>query len=354
MSQQQTELIQKAEEIALLLVMLGESDGQGLAMVANLCEDLCQKAEAIKELQRMTTSWKWIKSQGISEPSSKTIQLLNKFASAANALLAGSTSVEFPFDDTSSKTSSSASTVESPFAEKDESLLAEFVETHSLLLEEFDSSLLEAMVFDPSATQELVDATTAAKRYLHNLKGDAGSLGLGDIERVCHFLEDCLMGTMINAFGGELFAFKEWCTERLADIVERRPFSITGAAFIERIEKSRSRSSSSTQSTTSQPAPSAVARPAMGKSATPELPPQYTMSGDKEIFTEFAAEAEEHLASVETTILESEGTFQKEEVDTIFRAVHSVKGGSAYFTLTEMTRTSHTLENILSEARDGQ
>lgn len=80
----------------------------------------------------------------------------------------------------------------------------------------------------------------------------------------------------------------------------------------------------------------------------------YVISGEKDILVEFAAEAEEHLANVEEIILDSSGSYTKESIDTIFRGVHSLKGGSAYFTLEEITKTSHLLESILDEVRNDQ
>ena len=54
-------------------------------------------------------------------------------------------------------------------------------------------------------------------------------------------------------------------------------------------------------------------------SAKSEVKPEstYTISGDAELFLEFAVEAEDHLGSVESTVLNAEGNYDKDAVDNI-------------------------------------
>jgi two-component system chemotaxis sensor kinase CheA len=84
-----------------------------------------------------------------------------------------------------------------------------------------------------------------------------------------------------------------------------------------------------------------------------DIAPHYAIEGDLDILQEFGTECEEHINAIEQVILEAEGQYAKDAIDTIFRGIHSIKGGSAYFNLQEMKKCSHLLEDMLHEVRDG-
>lgn len=80
----------------------------------------------------------------------------------------------------------------------------------------------------------------------------------------------------------------------------------------------------------------------------------YTLEGDAEIYSEFVAEATDHLSQMESAILDANGSYGSEVIDQIFRAIHSIKGTSAYFKYTEVTEISHITENLLDQCRAGK
>jgi two-component system chemotaxis sensor kinase CheA len=69
----------------------------------------------------------------------------------------------------------------------------------------------------------------------------------------------------------------------------------------------------------------------------------------------FFDEASEHLASMEGLLLaldlERPG---KEELNAIFRAAHSIKGGAGTFGFTDMTEVTHVAETLLDRVRKGE
>jgi two-component system chemotaxis sensor kinase CheA len=68
----------------------------------------------------------------------------------------------------------------------------------------------------------------------------------------------------------------------------------------------------------------------------------------------FFDEAMEHVANIETTLLELEGNSGDPELlNRIFRAAHSIKGGSGTFGLGDVTRFTHALESLLDPLRQG-
>lgn len=69
----------------------------------------------------------------------------------------------------------------------------------------------------------------------------------------------------------------------------------------------------------------------------------------------FFEEAAEHLNTMETGLLAlDKGAEDPELLHTIFRAAHSIKGGSGSFGFTEIADFTHVLENLLDRLRDGR
>jgi len=75
---------------------------------------------------------------------------------------------------------------------------------------------------------------------------------------------------------------------------------------------------------------------------------------DDEILQIFYEEAREHLDGIEDDllILEEQGADVDEElINSIFRAIHTIKGGCGFFGLTKLSSLSHSMENILDRIR---
>ncbi len=69
----------------------------------------------------------------------------------------------------------------------------------------------------------------------------------------------------------------------------------------------------------------------------------------------FFEESAEHLAEMERLLLEMDvDSPDIEEMNAIFRAAHSIKGGSGTFGFTDMTEVTHVLENLLDRLRKGE
>lgn len=69
----------------------------------------------------------------------------------------------------------------------------------------------------------------------------------------------------------------------------------------------------------------------------------------------FFVEAIELLAQMEQLLLEIDiASPDSEQLNAIFRAAHSIKGGAATFGFTALTETTHVLETLLDRARHGQ
>jgi two-component system chemotaxis sensor kinase CheA len=74
-----------------------------------------------------------------------------------------------------------------------------------------------------------------------------------------------------------------------------------------------------------------------------------------QFFQVFFDETEEHLLALETLLLGVDRMAPVgEDLNAIFRAVHSIKGGSATFGFNDMTEVTHVLENLLDRVRKNE
>jgi len=78
---------------------------------------------------------------------------------------------------------------------------------------------------------------------------------------------------------------------------------------------------------------------------------------DDELLGVFVNEAREHLSTIETDLLsieESGVTVDKDVVNKVFRAAHSIKGASSFFGLHKVKELAHMLETVLDMLRSGE
>ena len=75
---------------------------------------------------------------------------------------------------------------------------------------------------------------------------------------------------------------------------------------------------------------------------------------DREAFSCFVDEAEEHLCEAERNLLALEQTPEDGELlNSIFRAFHTLKGAAAYPNLPDIIQVAHAIENMFDAVRDG-
>ena len=78
----------------------------------------------------------------------------------------------------------------------------------------------------------------------------------------------------------------------------------------------------------------------------------YLDPNNEELLKDFFAEAEQQVEQLESNILviENDPT-NHEAIDEIFRAAHTLKGGSATVEMMELSHFTHTVEDVLDEIR---
>jgi two-component system, chemotaxis family, sensor kinase CheA len=76
------------------------------------------------------------------------------------------------------------------------------------------------------------------------------------------------------------------------------------------------------------------------------------MSQD-DVFRSFLSEMGDRLDDFEQALSRLEREFSLDTVNELFRAIHTIKGGAGFFDLTNITRISHQMEDLLSRIRAG-
>ena len=73
------------------------------------------------------------------------------------------------------------------------------------------------------------------------------------------------------------------------------------------------------------------------------------------LLEDFLIETGEHLAELESTLLQLESEPDRRDVlDDIFRSIHTIKGAAGFVGLEKISELSHKLENLLELLRQGQ
>ncbi len=87
----------------------------------------------------------------------------------------------------------------------------------------------------------------------------------------------------------------------------------------------------------------------------PQVPERELSEEDVQILTDFVAESMENLESIEVSLVDlEEDPTNQETINAIFRPFHTIKGVSGFLSLNKINRLSHSTENLLDSARQGE
>jgi two-component system chemotaxis sensor kinase CheA len=87
----------------------------------------------------------------------------------------------------------------------------------------------------------------------------------------------------------------------------------------------------------------------------PEADPVILLDQEKELYSDFVGESKEHLEAIEVGMVDLEANPDDREIlNTIFRAFHTIKGVSGFLNLGDVNDLAHRTENLLDLARKGE
>jgi two-component system chemotaxis sensor kinase CheA len=144
-------------------------------------------------------------------------------------------------------------------------------------------------------------------------------------------------------------AFDQPCLDRLRQLVEWFPVALAAIKDGQPVPATGD----------SQVVPAAVGRPA---SASPHEPApasdvllELNLGENRELLTEFYAEAVDHLQQIEAALLALEHRpDEPEALSSIFRSFHTIKGNAGFLGLVPMHTLAHEVESLLDLARNHQ
>ena len=231
----------------------------------------------------------------------------------------------------------------------DEDILKQFLQSQPSLLEEFEGKVLDLENGDKEAGKEI-------RRNLHTWKGEAGVLGLMSLQGFIHNVESLLAEN--DSAAGEvsidgLFAVKDFLAQyfKVLESGDIPSFNQEDAdkiySLFNQTDKAESEADVEEKEEKQQES---------GKPAEPEEEmPQIDLSGDTSLMFDFITESLEHLHNAEVMLMNLEtNPGDKESLDAIFRAFHTIKGVSSFVGLQDVTKLSHKAETMLDKARKGE
>jgi len=107
--------------------------------------------------------------------------------------------------------------------------------------------------------------------------------------------------------------------------------------------------------TAAPPAGEAAATDAASSDETSAAPEAISISEeDAPLVLDFITEANEHIETAESALLELENQTDDELINKIFRGFHTIKGMAGFLNLTDIGSLAHSAENLLDLARKGK
>jgi two-component system chemotaxis sensor kinase CheA len=241
----------------------------------------------------------------------------------------------------------------------DERTLKDFVAAQQGSLEELEQAILGMEGGDP-------ERRAAFKRRLHTTKGEAGVLGLDDLEKVCHATEDFLEAHGVSAeITDRLLRVRDWMARALEAYARMRlPEPRAEGLIAEVLVDGGAPSSTATSPPSATPTASArsprPSPPLGGGEGDLATPSAAADSGkvvrDAEtvgVFGEFLGESNEGLNRVDQILMnvERDGV-DGDTVNSLFRVFHTVKGTAGFLELSEVVSLAHETETMLNRCRE--
>ncbi len=169
------------------------------------------------------------------------------------------------------------------------------------------------------------------KGIIHTLKGEAGVVGIYDLEKLCHIIEDHLESGKISP--DFLFLAKDWVGKK-REVLRGEKIPLLS---IEEIED--------------------LCQAAKGNVHDAKVIDTETLDlhvcGDLSLIQDFIEESREHIQNSENNLLKLERDYnRKDAVHAIFRSYHTIKGISSFLNLNPITQLSHAIESLLAKYRE--
>ncbi len=276
---------------------------------------------------------------------------------------------------------------------EDEEMLQAWVSNCEMSLSDLEVSVLAIEADDESDPDESI---AEVRRAIHTLKGECGVLSLHDAQSLCHEAESLIDERTMNGQpfpADEVLALVDWLKAYAGALGEGQSDAVPDhnelLARLKSVKESEpaenaegnAPAAEGASETAEPPTPPATTDPPSGEteaesaesvaSTLPEENESAASSSCEEVdpedttpvtfgsdipaddsLQEFTCEAKEHLSSAEQAVLELEENLEdKELINTVFRAFHTIKGVAGFMSLTPIVELAHNAEYLLDSAR---
>ncbi len=226
---------------------------------------------------------------------------------------------------------------------------------HLQYLREY-SGLLQEPQTKPEDLQKLYIAA-------HTLTGTSASYGFPHFSEIAgktaHIFQYAVNAALTPEMYGPL-------TEFVSDAISVLEFDLlqissTGTETIEDLAAFKQRYSFAfpaaieTEPEEESEAPAGMGEPIPGMFAVDSFADRLPEDGEvpDEVLEFFIPEAEEHLQAVTECVLALEGNPNDEDINRLFRSMHTIKGSAAQVGLHRMSTVAHRIEDLIGRLRDG-
>jgi two-component system chemotaxis sensor kinase CheA len=221
------------------------------------------------------------------------------------------------------------------------------------MLAELEGRLL-ALERAPADSEVLADI----RRMMHTLKGECGVLSLSAPQALCHEAEsliDARLGQSLVVPIDPLLELLDWLNsyvKRLA--ADQRAKPADHQPLLARLVAARESAKPAQCAAPAAPVAPATA-PANAAATVDNTPVDFAPAeGTEENLPDFLCEAKDHLAGSEGALLALESDRKnKELINTVFRAFHTIKGVAGFMALQPIVSLAHSAEQLLDGARAG-
>lgn len=242
----------------------------------------------------------------------------------------------------------------------EESVFAQFMSNQPSVLEAIEGDMLALADGDADVLADL-------RGKVHSLKGEAGILGLKELESVCHTVEDLLNEPEVAVREvDQLLLAKDWMTKALAaysrfELPDTDASTALARQKVAAVARTKVEPTTDSEATLYEDTSSDVPpEPVPTLNDTPFIDPSEsraeTTPWDDEtlaVAAEFLQESEEGLAQVDQILLEVEQQgVTDENVNAMFRVFHTIKGVAGFLELHETSELAHATETLLGKVRE--
>ncbi|HQP99753.1 MAG TPA: Hpt domain-containing protein [bacterium] len=352
------------KEISEAVVMVEPSDLQALALLHTRLEQVRKWAaessrSAIAEVAESTAR---LVERIILDETPDSYAAVRAFAQSVSGLQRAICegrpveSIAFPSDlglsFQTAPTGTGPSSLRAGIINVDEAMFSEFLSRQTGVLEEMEELILK-LEDSPDASK-----ARSLRGLVHTMKGESGVIGLNDVVRVCHAVEDRLERESSVDFTDVLLEVKDWLLRVYEMYAGKGQPPEPAETILRKLtaaeEHRRGGSVTRPEALETLGAHGPLSLPPVSE-PTKETPVFSPLEGDVGLLGDFVTEAREHLDNADVHLLTLETSPEDEEaLNAVFRAFHTIKGVAGFLALDEIQSLAHQAESLLDRARKGQ